>query len=57
MLVAFGTTMAQTSYLTFDDAVAISLERNNAVVASEYAERAAHRERQAAIGLFINDCL
>ena len=45
--------VAQTTYLTFDDALSFGMERNPAVVASEYAERAAHRERQAAIGLFM----
>ena len=44
---------AQTSYLTFDDALSLVMERNPAVVASDYAEKAAHRERQAAIGLFM----
>ena len=44
---------AQTTFLTFDDAVALAMERNPAVVASAYAEQAAHRERQAAIGLFM----
>ncbi len=44
---------AQTSHLTFDDALALAFERNPAIVAAEYAERAAHRKRQAAIGLFM----
>lgn len=44
---------AQTSYLTFDDALSLALERNPVIAASEYAEQAAHRERQAAIGLFM----
>ena len=44
---------AQTSHLTFDDALSLGFERNPAVVATEYAEQAAHRERQAAIGLFM----
>ena len=52
MSVVLGAT-AQTSHLTLDDAFALGLERNPAVAASEYAERAAHRERQAAIGLFM----
>ena len=46
-------TVAQTSYLTFDDALTLCLERNPAIIATDYAERAAHRERQAAIGLFM----
>ena len=50
--VALGAS-AQINYLTFDDALSLALERNPAVVASEYAEQAAHRERQAAIGLFM----
>ena len=45
--------VAQTSYLTFDDALSLCLERNPAIIATEYAEQAAHRERQAAIGLFM----
>ena len=44
---------AQTATLTFDDALTIALEHNPSVAASQYAERAAHRERQAAIGLFM----
>lgn len=52
MSVVLGAT-AQTSHLTLDDAFSLGLGRNPAVVASEYAERAAHRERQAAIGLFM----
>ena len=44
---------AQTSYLTFNDALSLALERNPAITATEYAEQAAHRERQAAIGLFM----
>lgn len=46
-------TVAQTSYLTFDDALSLGMARNSAIAASEYAERVAHRERQAAIGLFM----
>lgn len=46
-------TTAQTTSLTFDDALALSFERNPAIVASDYARKAAHRERQAAIGLFM----
>lgn len=45
--------MAQSTSLTFDDALSLGIERNPAVVASDYARRAAHRERQAAIGLFM----
>lgn len=52
MLVVVGAT-AQTSHLTFDDALSLGMERNPAVVAARYAEQAAHRERQAAIGLFM----
>ena len=44
---------AQTTHLTFDDALAIAIEQNPTIKAAEYAERAAHRERQAAIGLFM----
>ena len=44
---------AQTTFLTFDDALSLGMERNPAVIASGYAEKAAHRERQAAIGLFM----
>lgn len=52
MSVVLGAT-AQTSHLTFDDALSLGMERNPAIIASGYAERAAHRERQAAIGLFM----
>ncbi len=52
MSVAIGT-MAQNTSLTFDDALSLGMERNPAIVASHYAEKAAHRERQAAIGLFM----
>jgi outer membrane protein TolC len=44
---------AQTSYISLDDALATAFEQNPAIRASEYAVRAAHRERQAAIGLFM----
>lgn len=44
---------AQTSHLTFDDALSILLERNPAIVATNYAVQAAHCERQAAVGLFM----
>lgn len=44
---------AQTTHLTFDDALAIAIEQNPSIKAAEYAERVAHRERQAAIGLFM----
>lgn len=52
MSVVAGAT-AQTASLTFDDALLLGMERNPAVVASDYAKQAAHRERQAAIGLFM----
>jgi len=52
MLVVLEAT-AQTSHLTLDDALSLGFERNPAIVATEYAEQAAHRERQAAIGLFM----
>ena len=52
MLVVLGAT-AQTSHLTLDDALSLGFERNPAIVATEYAEQAAHRKRQAAIGLFM----
>ena len=52
LLVTIGTT-AQITHLSFDDALSLGMERSPAVVASEYAEKAAHRERQAAIGLFM----
>ncbi len=45
--------VAQTTSLSFDDALLLGMERNPAIVASNYAEQAAHRERQAAIGLFM----
>lgn len=48
-----ATATAQAKYLTFDDALALAFGQNAAVAASEYAEKAAHRERQAAIGLFM----
>ena len=38
---------------TFDDALSLAFERNPAIAATEFAEQAAHRERQAAIGLFM----
>ena len=44
---------AQTTNLSFDDALLLGIEYNPAIVASAYAEQAAHRERQAAIGLFM----
>ena len=52
-LLSAATAIAQTKYLTFDDALALAFGQNAAVAASEYAEKAAHRERQAAIGLFM----
>lgn len=52
MLVVLEAT-AQTSHLTLDDALSLGFERNPAIVATDYAEQAAHRERQAAIGLFM----
>lgn len=52
MSVVIGAT-AQTSHLTFDDALSLGFECNPAIVATGYAEQAAHRERQAAIGLFM----
>jgi outer membrane protein TolC len=52
MSVFLGAT-AQTSHLTFEDALLLAFEANPAVKATEYAERAAHRDRQAAIGLFM----
>lgn len=52
-LLSVVTATAQTKYLTFDDALALAFGQNAAVAASEYAEKAAHRERQAAIGLFM----
>ena len=50
--VVFGAE-AQTSHITFDDALSLAFERNPAIAATEFAEQAAHRERQAAIGLFM----
>ena len=50
-VVIFSAT-AQT-HLSFDDALALALDKNPAIQASAYAEQAAHRERQAAIGLFM----
>lgn len=52
-LLLVNRTVAQTSYLTLDDVLSLAMERNPAIIATEYAERAAHRERQAAIGLFM----
>ena len=52
MSVVMGAT-AQSTSLTFDDALSLGMGQNPAVVASNYAEQAAHRERQAAIGLFM----
>lgn len=52
LLVTIGTT-AQTTYLTFGDAFMLGMEHNSAIVATHYAKQAAHRERQAAIGLFM----
>lgn len=52
MSVVFGAT-AQTSHITFDDALMLGFEHNPAIVAADYAEQAAHRERQAAVGLFM----
>ena len=52
MSVFFGAA-AQTSYITFDDALSLAFESNPSISAAEYAEKAAHRERQAAIGLFM----
>lgn len=45
--------VAQTTYLTFDDALLVGFDHNPAIVAADFAEQAAHRERQAAIGLFM----
>ena len=53
MRIVLMLSIAQSTYLTFDDALSLGIERNPAVVASDYARRAAHRERQAAIGLFM----
>ena len=53
ILAVARTATAQSTYISFDDALTLCLERSPAVVASEYAEKAAHRERQAAIGLFM----
>ena len=44
---------AQSRHLTLNDALSLGFERNPAIVATKYAEQAAHRERQAAIGLFM----
>ena len=52
MLVVLGAT-AQNTHLTLDDALSLGFERNPAIVAADYAEQAAHRKRQAAIGLFM----
>jgi outer membrane protein TolC len=52
ILMAVGAT-AQNSYISLDDALSLGMERNPAIVATHYAEKAAHRERQAAIGLFM----
>ena len=51
-VVVLSTASAQT-LLTFDDALNLALEQNPSIVAANYAEEAAHRERQAAIGLFM----
>lgn len=53
ILLSVATAAAQTKYLTFDDALALAFGQNPVVRASEYAEKAAHRQRQAAIGLFM----
>lgn len=53
LVLAVAGVTAQTTYLTFYDALSLGLGRNPAVTASEYAVRAAHRERQATIGLFM----
>lgn len=53
ILLSAATATAQNEYLSLDDALAIAFEHNPAIAASEYAEKAAHRERQAAIGLFM----
>jgi outer membrane protein TolC len=53
LVLAVASVTAQTTYLTFYDALSLGLGRNPAVTASEYAVRAAHRERQATIGLFM----
>lgn len=37
--------------LSFDEALSITMSNNPTILATEYEERAAHRERQAAIGL------
>jgi outer membrane protein TolC len=52
MLVTIGTT-AQITHLSFGDAFMLGMEHNPAVVATDYAKQAAHRERQAAVGLFM----
>ena len=53
LVLAVASVTAQTTYLTFNDALSLGLGRNPAVTASEYAVRAARRERQATIGLFM----
>jgi outer membrane protein TolC len=53
MLMVAEVTVAQTTHLTFDDALMLGFERNPAIAATKYAEKAAHRERQAAIGMFM----
>lgn len=50
-MVAIAT--AQTTHLTLDEALMLGFEHNPAIAAAQYAEKAAHRERQAAIGLFM----
>ena len=52
MSVFFGAA-AQTSYITLDDALLLAFEHNPSISAAEYAEQVAHRQRQAAIGLFM----
>ena len=53
LVLAVAEIVAQPTYLTFDEALALSFECNPAISASRYAEQAAHRERQAAVGLFM----
>lgn len=55
LLLPLATTVMAQGVLRINlhDALALGFEQNPAIVATKYAEESAHRERQAAIGLFM----
>ena len=53
LLLLYSARAQGVEHLTLHDALALGLEHNPAITATRYAEQSAHRERQAAIGLFM----